>query len=384
MFNTELGLFCYMHDNWEELLTQEPYYLKIKEDGSYVIFNYDQLKSDFNNPIVQEARGIIFRRDNWSHPVCWAFNKFFNAQEPNAAEIDWSTAFVSEKIDGSIIKVWWEWSDGWHISTNGIIDAYKAELGDARMPNFGDYFKIALNKYYSFFADFVENLDFDYTYIFELVGPYNRVVIPYEEPDIYFLGARNKFTGEEFNCSSLIAGSLGMGRFKLPKQYPLTSLDDCINRADTYSWDQEGFVVADAKGNRVKVKSPAYVMAHFARNNNVITRKHLIKIILMNEVEEFLCYAEDYKDSLRDIQKLMRAFINIGNVLATSCRKVRSMSRGAFSEYVKTFPKIFQGLMFFNYERDMSVEEYTAGWHVNKWEDYLVEIEKLGQECFKC
>ena len=86
MFNTELGLFCYMHDNWEELLTQEPYYLKIKEDGPYVIFNYDQLKSDFNNPIVQEARGIIFRRDNWSHPACWAFNKFFNAQEPNAAE----------------------------------------------------------------------------------------------------------------------------------------------------------------------------------------------------------------------------------------------------------------------------------------------------------
>jgi hypothetical protein len=80
----------------------------------------------------------------------------------------------------------------------------------------------------------------------------------------------------------------------------------------------------------------------------------------------------------------MRASINIGNTLAISCRKVRSMSRGAFSEYVKTFPKIFQGLMFFNYERDMSVEEYTAGWHVNKWEDYLVKVEKLGQECFKC
>jgi T4 RnlA family RNA ligase len=383
MFNTELGLFCYMHDNWEELLTQEPYYLKIKEDGPYVIFNYDQLKSDFNNPIVQEARGIIFRRDNWSHPICWAFNKFFNAQEPNAAEIDWSTAFVSEKIDGSIIKVWWDWSSGWHISTNGIIDAYKAELGDARMPSFGDYFEIALNKYYSSFADFVENLEFDYTYIFELVGPYNRVVIPYDEPDLYFLGARNKFTGEEFNCSSLIAGGLGMGRFKLPKQYPLTSLNDCINRADTYSWDQEGFVVADAKGNRVKVKSPAYVMAHFARNNNVITRKHLIKIILMNEVEEFLCYADEYKDALQDVQKLMRAYINIGNTLAISCRKVRSMSRGAFSEYVKIFPKIFQGLMYFNYERDMTVEEYTSKWHVNKWEDYLLEVKKLGQECFK-
>ena len=62
MFNTELGLFCYMHDNWRELLTQEPYNLKISEDGPYVMFKYDQIRSDFNNPIVREARGIIFRK----------------------------------------------------------------------------------------------------------------------------------------------------------------------------------------------------------------------------------------------------------------------------------------------------------------------------------
>ena len=57
----------------------------------------------------------------------------------------------------------------------------------------------------------------------------------------------------------------------------------------------KGFVACDAQFNRVKIKSPAYVMAHFARNNNVITRKHLINIVVNNEIEEFLCYASDYK-----------------------------------------------------------------------------------------
>lgn len=52
------------HNNWEELLQQEPYCLKIKRDNNYIIFNYNQIMSDFSNSIVKEARGIIFRRQN--------------------------------------------------------------------------------------------------------------------------------------------------------------------------------------------------------------------------------------------------------------------------------------------------------------------------------
>ena len=193
MFNTELGLFCSTHDTWEELLTVEPYYLKIKEDGPYVIFNYDQIRSDFNNPIVREARGIIFRKGKWEYPVCWAFNKFGNYGESYVPDIDWNTAFVSEKVDGSLIKVWWD--GDWNISTNGTIDAFKAELNNVKFSSFGEYFINTLLHYYENSTEFYCHLDTDYTYMFELVGPYNRVVIPYEEPAIYFIGARDKTTG---------------------------------------------------------------------------------------------------------------------------------------------------------------------------------------------
>lgn len=377
MFNTELGLFCYMHDNWEELLTGEPYNLKISEDGPYVMFKYNQLSSDFNNPIVREARGIIFKRDDWSHPVCWPFMKFFNAGEPNAAELDWSTAFVTEKVDGSLIKVWWDWNGGWHVSTNGAIDAWKAEIGDARMPNFGYYFLEALGNYYNCFGAFVEDLDFDLTYMFELVGPYNRVVVPYEKPELYFLGARNKYTGEEFNCSSLIAGALGMGRFKLPKQYPLKSINDCITAAAAFNWDEEGFVVCDTQFNRVKIKSPAYVMAHYARNNNIISRKHLIQVVLTNEVEEFLCYAADYKEELEKVQRLMKSFCKVGDQIAKSCQRLYDIPKKTYAYWVQTLPKIYQDLAFRNYNNTMSTKDYTAKWNENKWELYLEDFEKL-------
>ena len=381
MCNTELGKFCKGHTDWQELLTQEPYCLKIKEDGPYTMFSYDQIRSDFNIKLVREARGIIFRTGEWEQPVCWAFNKFGNYGESYAPDIDWSTAFVTEKIDGSLIKIWWD--NEWHISTNGTIDAFKAELGDAKMHDFGYYFLEALGKYYNSFGEFVSGLETHRTYMFELVGPYNRVVVPYDEPDLYFLGARTNSSGEEFYCAESVAGALGLGKFKRPAHYSLSSLDDCIKAAELKTWDDEGFVVADAYNNRVKIKSPAYVLAHFMRNNNVITRKHIIRVILENETAEFLCYAADYKDVLEETQELMNTYINIGNKLAEACRTtVTILHKGDYARLVKTFPAIFQGLLFMNYDRDVTAEEYTANWTENKWEEYLENMEHL-QEVLK-
>ena len=387
MSNTEIGKFCAEHDNWEELLQAEPYCLKIKEDGEYVMFSYDQISSDFNEPIVREARGIIFRKTEWRNPVCWAFNKFGNYGESYVPDIDWNTAFVTEKVDGSLIKVWYD-RDEWHVSTNGTIDAAKAELSDIRVSNFREYFDIALNRRVSpyifrdSFTEFTYNLYEDFTYMFELVGPCNRVVVPYAEPELYFLGARNKYTGEEKPCTFDTMKELGLPVFKRPEAYSLTSLEECLKVTEEFSWDKEGFVVADANFNRVKIKSPAYVLAHFMRNNNVINKKHLIKIILMNEVEEFLCYASDYKDCLLDCQRLINAFYRVGNSLAVSCRKARSMPRREYAELVKTFPRMFHGLLFYNYDKDLTAEDYASGWNEAKWEEYLEAMEKLRQEVF--
>ena len=380
MFNTELGLFCNMHENWEELLTQEPYNLKISEDGQYVMFKYNQLSSDFTIPMVREARGIIFRRGQWENPVCWAFNKFGNFGESWVEDINWDTAFVSEKVDGSLMKIWWDGE--WNISTNGTIDAFKAELGDVRMSNFGEYFINTILQYYNNSTEFYNTLDEDKTYMFELVGPYNRVVIPYEQSDLYFLGARNKYTGEEFNCSPIMAATLGMGRFKLPKQYPFNTLEHCIKVTENFPWDAEGVVACDANFNRVKIKSPAYVMAHFARNNNVINRKHLINVILTNEVEEFLCYAADYKEELEKVQNLMKAYCNVGDQIAKSCQRLYEIPKRTYAAWVQTLPKIYQDLAFKNYNNIMSTTDYTAGWNENKWETYLEDFEKLLKDLY--
>ena len=278
------------------------------------------------------------------------------------------------------MKVWWD--GDWNISTNGTIDAFKADLGDVRMSNFGEYFIDTLLNYYNNSTEFYNTLDEDKTYMFELVGPYNRVVVPYEEPALYFLGARNKHTGEEFNCSPLNAGALGMGRFKLPKHYPFNTLELCIKITENFPWDAEGMVACDAQFNRVKIKSPAYVLAHFARNNNVINRKHLLKVILTNEVEEFLCYAAEYKEELEKTQGLMKSFYKAGDQVAKVCHSIPNIPKRDYAALVQILPKIFWDFAFRNYDKVIDIRDYTSTWNELKWDTYLKDFEEIRQEYF--
>ena len=126
-YSTHIGKFISENKDWKEILSNEPYNLKISCDGEYVLLKYDMRTADFSSPIVKEARGIIFKVGEWEYPVCHPFNKFFNYGEIFSDDVDWNSSVVSEKIDGSLMKLWFD-ENKWHLSTNGSIDAYKTDL----------------------------------------------------------------------------------------------------------------------------------------------------------------------------------------------------------------------------------------------------------------
>lgn len=295
--------FIKNNKNWEELLSQKPYCLSIKRDDGYILFMYNQIDSDMSNPIVQESRGIIFWEETM-FPVCVPFFKFFNVQETQAAEIDWSTAEVQEKLDGSIIKLWYH-KFGWNVSTNGTIHAINAEL---KMPvailekqnkylrNYMDLFIYANQKR----IDWYNSLDKGYTYIFELVSPYNRVVVPYKETKLYHIGSRNNYT--------LMEEDLDIGIEK-PRKYNISTLEECLKISENLPFDEEGYVVVDSNYNRVKIKSHAYVVAHHLKNNGVVTYSKILDLIKLNEGSEFLSYYPEYKDAFDMIKDKINYFI---------------------------------------------------------------------------
>lgn len=280
--------FIKTHSNWEELLTSSPYNLTIKRDGKLILFKYNQINSDFNEEICCEARGLILEEGTWK-VIRMAFKKFFNLGESHAAKIDWNTAVATEKIDGSIISVFY-YDGKWRIATNSTIDAFKAELnGVGPYKTFGELFESVLPL--STFANYHKRR----CWTFELVSPYNKIVIGYPKTKVYLLSVRNMDTLEELDLDAveMIADANGIA---VPQRYDLNNEADYRQLVEQMPEGHEGVVVRDQYNERVKIKTLLYFQLHKAKNNGVITLDRIVDLIRANDHHEFLSYFPEYTD----------------------------------------------------------------------------------------
>ncbi|MCR5806998.1 MAG: hypothetical protein K6G68_08200 [Oscillospiraceae bacterium] len=254
-------------DTWQDILTKKG--IRFRSEGRLTIFNYEAV-CDFSDPVVQESRGIVIDTQSLE-PVCWPFRKFGNWNESYADSIDWHSARVQDKIDGSIIKLWYDRQERrWRFSTNGVISAETANAEATLKHTFMDIIRRADN----FGQIPFDKLDCDCTYIFEMVSPENRVVIDYPFYRLFHIGTRNNITGREF------ISDIGLEK---PHEYALHSLEECTAAAESLNTaenvDKEGFVVVDKDFCRIKIKSPRYLVIHHTIGNGAFTKERCLRML---------------------------------------------------------------------------------------------------------
>ena len=286
--------FMNCHKDWEQILSEPPYSLEIKHYNEYVLLKYNQFLSDFTIPEVLEARGPIFRlQDNRWICVCRAMDKFANFSEPYAAtnRIDWSKGVdVQEKVDGSLIKVWFDKGD-WHISTNSTISAFEAECGDT---NFGDLFLSIIPNVHEFFS----SLHVCFTYWFELVSPtHNHIVVKYPEDRIYYLGCRNMETMDEVNAPKPVDAEW----LWEPRFFTYHSLEECVEAAHKMGENEEGYVCVspvkeDGSYLRIKVKGDVYLSLHHIRGNGPLTMRRVVEMWQADTLDDFIALCPEYQN----------------------------------------------------------------------------------------
>lgn len=315
--NSKICCFISENEDWKNILKEE-YGITIKEVFPYAIFNYG-IESDFSNPIVQEARGIIINTETLE-VSCWPFRKFGNYNESYADNIDWNTARVQDKIDGSIIKMWWNpITTEWQFSTNSTINAREATANSLTQKTFLDVIRECDN--YGILLDRLPMIKKDYTLIFELVSPETQVVVKYDKPHLYCIGARNNITGIEEK-------EIGIG-IERPKEYPLRSLDDCIeaviklNQSENgkvHGVKKEGFVVVDDKWNRIKIKSPDYLMLHQLSSNSNFSKERIVGMIrdkiinisdMCDDFPNFAHYFKYYDFKISELEYQAKVFADM-------------------------------------------------------------------------
>lgn len=284
------------HSDWETLLAQDPFNIKITKSNVYghnlMIFKYNQLNSDFNNDIVRECRGLILE-ENTLKPICVPFFKFGNYGESYCPDIDWTSVNITQKIDGSLIKIV-RLGNELLISTNGTIDASTAEVTqtfECEYKSYRDLVEhaeplVSMNK-----NEWLDLFEENYTYMFELTSPYNKVVIPYSGIKLTLIGIRDNISLNEISIYEHKLSKV----FDTPIKYGFKSLNECIESARQLPYDEEGYVVVDSNFNRVKVKSTAYVAIHHLKGEGILTPKKAIEVIRLNETNEFLNYFSEYR-----------------------------------------------------------------------------------------
>ena len=349
--------FINEHTDWEEKLSNDPYCIKIKRSEGLIILSYE-IGADFNIDIVRECRGIILDETDGYKPVCVPFFKFGNYGESYTDDIDWKTARVQEKIDGSLIKVWHH-KGVWRVSTNNTIDAASAMTNSNE-----DTFLNIFLKAWALTGKQFSDLNPDYTYLFELVSPQTRVVVPYMETKLYHTGTRDNNTLKELYMD------IGIEK---PKEYTLSTIEACVEAAKKLDKYHEGFVVVDSRWRRIKIKSPIYVAIHHLLNN-IASEKRVIDLIVSGEDAEVVSYFPEYAEMFNSMRGQIDRFIAHNEQELEAIRSSGYSTQKELAEYVtKT---ICPACLFCVIKgKSKSVKDFVFSMPAQKMIDYLDKLQ---------
>jgi hypothetical protein len=262
-----------------------------------ILLKYDMIESPLHFPETQEARGIVLEKDTWK-VMSLAFKKFFNSGEPNAHKIDWASAIVQEKLDGSLIQLYFDWHKReWCAGTSGLAEG-EGEVNNKPNTTFSQLFwetadKVGMDK---------TLLDPRRMYVFELTTPYNIVVKPHGTSTITLLTIRDTINLLEYDyyTTCILGKQLGV---PVVKAFDFKDMDAqaLAKTLEGMPYDNEGYVVVDKNFNRVKIKNPTYLAAHHLKSSTAFYK--IMVIVKTNEVDEFIATFPERNDEIYSLKE---------------------------------------------------------------------------------
>ena len=304
----------FLQSNDVAKLEEDPYNIRIKQDGERFLFSYHPYDSDLTLPLVQQCRGLILdRSEGWSI-VSPGFPKFFNiGDSEHASDIDWDTACIQEKVDGTCV-ILNDNGSGWGAHTLGTFDA------SGRVPLPGadtgsiSYCHLFFDTFEELYGlEKLDALDPDRSYVFELCTPLNQIVKQYDRRRIVLVSIRDRDTLQELPVHEHAPSFV-----EVPFEIPVQDKERVFEHLDTLDPDDEGFVVVDSQFRRLKVKQESYLKRHDMRDHLVSGEKtdflNVVHEDLQDELIEFFPHSKEkiqaaeeaYHAAVRNLERIFR------------------------------------------------------------------------------
>jgi T4 RnlA family RNA ligase len=287
---------------------KEEYGIKVSVDDRFpelIVLNYDQIDSPKEHPIVKECRSLVLSipeyyfdngndlYDEVTKPfegVSRAFDRFLNLNEGEANQeenLDFSSMTCYEKVDGSLISLFYHPKYGWIYRTKAMLMPETEIMGTTR--TWKGLIETTLD-----YPHCCDTLDEDFTYILEVCGRENRVVTKYNHEFAALLAARRNNCGTYMDRSYLTYEATCA--WIVPKEYNFNTSSSCLEAIHNLENLEEGYVAYHGGVPVCKIKSPAYVAAHRLRGNGVPSEKRIMDLIFMNEQDEYIAVFPEDKE----------------------------------------------------------------------------------------
>ncbi len=270
--------------DWESLGA-----VKVKQHQDFLIFNYLDIAEGQNrwNFFERVSRGLILHAKT-GEVVARAFDKFFNWHSYGRVT-EAPISRVMEKMDGSLGILYRDGHD-YKVATRSDFKNPQCQFANTFIKRFD-------------LSDLAE----EYTLIFEIIYPKNRIIVDYRDrEDLVLLGIRNRFTGDFLNWQDVQNKKKKYG-FSLPMIYPFYSITELLENTQQLSGLEEGYVVEFNDGQFFKFKSNRYIelscMTLGLSFQKIVStlENHTFDNFVVSLPEEFTQQAEDYKQQALSI-----------------------------------------------------------------------------------
>ncbi len=315
------------------------------------IYNYTA-KAQFDRYWVAETlhcRGLVLDADY--QPIARPLPKFFNLSE-HQDTLPEGVPEIYEKLDGSLIILFCYQSQ-WEVASRGSFASDQAQMARVLLADRQ--------------AD-LDKLDREYTYLFEIIYPSNRIVVDYGAAQrLVLLAAVHTQTGAELALARV-------DWIDRAQTYPATTLPEWVKSIEASQAElnnHEGFILKWPNGFRLKYKLADYVRLH-----RIITRiqaKDIWECLSQNQsLEQFLDSVPDefynwVKDTKLELEakyhaietECQQAFKDLGNRRETAVYFQTQTYPGVLFLMLdgRDYGQVIWKLIKPGYERPFRVEE---------------------------
>jgi len=313
----------------------------------YKVIRYDKnlLSVDLINSFGL-CRSVIINSSN--NVVCYSPPKsipysLFTSKYPNKTD----SIIAQEFIEGTMINVFWDSNIGlsgaWEIATRNIVGATSSFYKKYPSVSFRDMFLEAAN-----YCELeLDRLNKNYCYSFVLQHPNNRIVVPFNKPQLYLVAIYSISNDNPENNIMVYSHPLDDVKIYFQNQYKLKfpqtiewkNYSDLINKYASMNtpYDVLGVVIYNKEtGERTKIRNPVYEQVRQLRGNQPKLQYQYLCLRNEGRVSEYLKYFPESKNDFSNYRQQIHLFtITLyNNYISCYIKKERPLME--FSEQFRT------------------------------------------------